>query len=107
MNAYDRIHSGYPDTALNDADSGIDQRGVEGCGELGVLVLYQEPGGAAVATGLGHPVPGGMRGDAEVDRPGNLGGYDSCELANDIADSCALKKAPSYSFGGIFPQNEW
>ncbi|MEO3873674.1 hypothetical protein ABGB18_33100, partial [Nonomuraea sp. B12E4] len=42
-----------------------------------------------------------------MDRPGNLGGYDSCELANDIADSCALKKAPSYSFGGILPQNEW
>jgi hypothetical protein len=43
---HDRIHARYPDSALNDADSGIDQHGVEGRGELGVSVPYQEPGGA-------------------------------------------------------------
>ncbi|WP_171074466.1 hypothetical protein [Nonomuraea basaltis] len=29
-------------------------------------------------------------GEALMDRPGNLGGYDSCELTNDVANSCAL-----------------
>ncbi len=45
---HDRIHARYPDSALNDADSSIDQHGIEGRGEFGVSVPYQEPGGAAV-----------------------------------------------------------
>nr|WP_235030477.1 hypothetical protein [Nonomuraea solani] len=44
---HDRIHARYPGSALKDAESSIDQHGIEGRGELGVSVPYQEPGGAA------------------------------------------------------------
>ncbi|WP_433441300.1 hypothetical protein [Nonomuraea sp. CA-141351] len=84
---HDRIHPRYPDAALNDADASIDQHGVEGRGELGVPVPYQEPGGAAgvlqihdkVATSLGHPLSGEMCGDAED--PHAAGGVlDDCQI---------------------------
>ncbi|GAA3572893.1 hypothetical protein GCM10022419_062230 [Nonomuraea rosea] len=60
---HDRIHARYPDSALNDADSSIDQHGIEGRGERGVSVPYQEPGSAAGLLQELLPPSGGVKFD--------------------------------------------
>jgi len=66
---------------LDDADVSGGEDSVEGCGELGVAVPDEELGATAdvvevhkqVASLLGQPGPGGMRGDAEdVHSPGSV-----------------------------------
>ncbi|WP_246147723.1 hypothetical protein [Nonomuraea turkmeniaca] len=77
---HNRIHPRYPDTAPDDADSSIDQHSVEGRGELGIPVTYQEPGHATgflqlhdeIAAELGDPLPCRVRGHAE--NPNAAGG---------------------------------
>ncbi|MEU6720793.1 tetratricopeptide repeat protein [Nonomuraea sp. NPDC046802] len=39
---------------------------------------------------LGPDHPATLISRSNLDRPGDLGGYDSCEIANDVVDPCAL-----------------
>src|ERR1019366_7827609 len=78
---HDRVHSGHPDTALDDLQPGIIEDGVERVGELGVAVADQEFRRAAgvfqvhdqVPPELRGPGGRGVRGGAEdPDPPGGV-----------------------------------